>query len=290
MFDGFRTGRFSTPDQVDIFYRIGGSGPPLLLLHGYPQTHAMWHLVAPGLAERFTVVCPDLRGYGDSAKPAGGPDHSGYSKRAMAADQVALMSHLGFHQFRVAGHDRGARVTHRMALDHPDAVERAAVLDIVPTRTVFEAINQRMAMAYYHWFFLSQPDGLPERMIGADPDFYLLRKLQSWSRIPDAFTPMAVAEYLRCFREPDCIHATCEDYRAGAGIDLIHDAADFGRNRVQCPMLVLWGGRGIVGGAYDVLAVWRDYADDVQGRSIDCGHFLPEEAPAETLSALAEFF
>lgn len=290
MFAGFQTDRFKTPDGAEIFYRVGGSGPPLLLLHGYPQTNIMWHRLAPQLSQRFTVVCPDLRGYGNSAKPSGGPDHSEYAKRTMAMDQVALMRHLGFHRFSVAGHDRGARVTHRLALDHPDRVQRAAVLDIIPTRAVFRLIDQQMATAYYHWFFLIQPGGLPEKMIGADPDFYLQRTLQSWSRIPDAFDPAAVAEYLRCFRDPACIHATCEDYRAGASIDLEHDEADFGKRRIACPLLVLWGSRGHVGKAYDVLAVWRDYADDVTGQAIDCGHFLPEEAAETTLSAMEHFF
>ncbi len=273
---------------TNIFLRIGGQGPPLLLLHGYPQTHAMWHPLASRLACEFTVVCPDLRGYGDSAKPASDADHMPYSKRAMAADQVATMDTLGFQRFQVVGHDRGARVGHRMALDHPDVVERLAVLDIIPTRDVFETADQALATAYYHWFFLIQSDGLPEHLIGLDPEFYLRDKLRRWSRVPDAFDEAAVQEYLRCFRDPATIHATCEDYRAAASIDLAHDRAD-GDRLVECPLLALWGSEGFVGQMYDVPAVWRRRARDVQGRGLPCGHFLVEECPQETLADLQAF-
>lgn len=287
LFPGFAERRFTT-NETTIFARVGGSGPPLLLLHGYPQTHAMWHPVAERLAERYTVVCPDLRGYGDSGRPESTPDHAPYAKRAMAADQVAVMEQLGFTSFRVAGHDRGARVAHRMALDWPDRVERAAVLDIVPTRHAFETADRHLATAYYHWFFLIQSGGLPEHMIGLDPAFYLRDKLARWSRVPDAFADDAVAEYLRCFRDPATIHATCEDYRAAATIDLEHDTADAGR-RVECPLLVLWGDTGVVGQMYDALGVWRQYARDVTGEALPSGHFVVEEAPEATLRALTEF-
>jgi haloacetate dehalogenase len=296
LLDGFSSyaGFSSHTAQVDgirVHAAVGGTGPPLLLLHGYPQNHVMWHRVAPELAARFTVVAADLRGYGDSGKPPGGSDHAGYGKRAMAADQVGLMASLGFDRFAVAGHDRGARVTHRMCLDHPAAVSAAAVLDIAPTRHMYATVDREFAQGYYHWFFLSQPADLPERLIGADPEFYLRRKLAQWSRDPDAFDEAAVAEYVRCFADPDTVRASCEDYRAAASIDLEHDERDAAAgNLVRCPLLVLWGAKGFVGGRYDVLAVWRRYAEDVRGRGLDCGHFLPEEQPAETTSALRGFF
>ncbi len=287
MFEGFRR-ELIPANGVDIHAVIGGAGPPLLLLHGYPQTHVIWHKIAPALAERFTVVATDLRGYGDSAKPTGGPGHEAYSKREMAADQVAVMEALGFERFLLVGHDRGARVSHRLALDHPERVERLAVLDIAPTRTVFETIDQTVATAYYHWFFLIQPNGLPETLIGHDPDDYLQRKLTAWGADDEAFTEEAVDEYTRCFRDPAAIHASCEDYRAAATIDLEHDRAD-PEARIACPLLVLWGSRGLVGRRYDVVGVWREKAIDVRGLGIDCGHFLPEEKPRETLAALLAF-
>jgi haloacetate dehalogenase len=286
MFEGFKRYRIrATGARINLV--CGGDGPPLLLLHGYPQTHAMWHKIAPELARRHTVVVPDLRGYGDSSKPDGGPDHAGYSKRAMAQDQVEAMAALGFDRYAVVGHDRGARVAHRMALDYADRIERIAVLDIIPTRAVFEQSDQALATAYFHWFFLIQPDGFPERLIGADPAFYLESRLSRWGADRRAFTPAAVAEYLRCFEDPRCIHATCEDYRAAATIDLVHDRAD--ARKVSAPLLALWGARGFVGKQYDVLKVWRRYANDVRGAPLPCGHFLPEEAPAETLRALRGF-
>ena len=267
-----------------------GVGPPLLLLHGYPQTHTMWHAIAPRLAAHFHVICPDLRGYGDSIKPAGGADHAGYSKRAMAQDCIELMQTFGYTRFDVIGHDRGARVGHRLALDHPAAVARLVVLDIAPTLAMFESTNQAFATGYYHWFFLIQPDGLPERMIGADPTYYLREKLTRWSGPNARFTPGAVAEYERCFSDPACIHASCEDYRAAAGIDLEHDRADRGAGRrVDCPLLVLWGAHGFVHTMYDVLAVWRAYASAVTGRALDSGHFVPEEAPHALYIELQRF-
>jgi haloacetate dehalogenase len=287
MFEGFTPARIETAG-AQIQFRSGGRGPPLLLLHGYPETHAMWHKLAPALARHFTVICPDLRGYGDSSKPPSGEDHAGYSKRAMAADQAELMSKLGFERFQAVGHDRGARVLHRLCLDHPDRVERAALLDIIPTAEVFARTDKALATYYYHWFFLIQPHDLPERLIGGAPDFFLDRALRSWGGRAEVFTPEAVAEYRRCFRDPATIHATCEDYRAGASIDLEHDAADADR-KVACPLLILWGEKGVVGRLYEPLAIWREKARHVEGAALPCGHFLPEEAPEETLTALQKF-
>ncbi len=287
MFPGFEVSRFRTSD-TEIAFRKGGAGPPLLLLHGYPQTHVMWHRIAPALAERFTVVAADLRGYGDSGKPERQHCHTNYSKRVMAGDQIELMAGLGFDRFSVIGHDRGARVAHRMALDHTDRIDKAAVLDIAPTLTMYEGTDMAFARAYYHWFFLIQPFDLPERLIGADPGYYLECLLAAWSRKDDAFAPEALAEYKRCFGDPAAIQASCEDYRAAAGIDLDHDRADRDR-KIAAPLLVLWGGRGVVGATYDVLATWREKAEYVHGRALDCGHFLPEEEPEETLKELLAF-
>ena len=273
---------------VDIACRQAGSGPALLLLHGFPQTNYMWHKIASVLARRFTVVAADLRGYGDSGKPPTDTAHTPYSKRAMADDMVALMTALGHDSFAVVGHDRGGRVAHRMARDHEDAVTRLAVLDIAPTASMYQQTDMRFATAYYHWFFLIQPAPLPERMIGADPEFYLRSKGAHWGRTNGAFTPPAFADYLRCFSNPDTVHAMCEDYRAAATIDLQHDAEDAGR-KLAMPVLALWGAVGFVGSAYDVLAEWRACAHTVSGHAVPGGHYLPEEAPEETLSALLEF-
>lgn len=276
--------------EAEIAVGVAGSGPPVLLLHGYPQTHLMWHRIADGLARRRTVVATDLRGYGESSRPPGGRGHEGYSKRAMAQDQVRVMESLGFERFAVVGHDRGARVAHRMAIDHRDRVEAVAVLDIVPTRHVFRSIDQGMATAYFHWFFLIQPDGVPERMIGTDPDAWLEWLHGRWAADPGAIDRDALAEYAAAFRDPDVIHASCEDYRAAATIDLEHDDLDVaGGVRVTAPLLALWGARGRVGRAYDVEAVWRTVADDVHAVALDCGHFPAEERPAETLEALERF-
>ena len=283
----FAQSRIAT-SGAEINVRTGGAGPPLLLLHGYPQTMAMWHKIAPGLAEDFTVVLADLRGYGDSSKPPGGEHHMNYSKRAMAQDQVEVMAALGHERFFVVGHDRGARVTHRMALDHAERVLKAAVLDIAPTLTMYERTDMAFATAYYHWFFLIQPFDLPERLIGADPDFYLEHKNGAWSQVANCFTAEALAEYKRCFNNPETIHATCEDYRAAASIDLDHDRADHAR-KIACPLLVLWGAGGVVGRSYDVLSVWGERAVNVQGRALACGHYLAEEAPEETLAELRAF-
>jgi haloacetate dehalogenase len=283
----FKSTRIAVPG-VEIAVRTAGAGPPLLLLHGYPQTSAMWSRIAPALARRYTVVAPDLRGYGASGKPPGSASHIEYAKRTMAADQVAVMETLGFEEFAVVGHDRGGRVGHRMALDHPDRVQRLAVLDIVPTHEVFRTTDEMLARVYWHWFFLSQPYDLPERLIGADPEYLLRFALRAWSSDGTVFDEAAVAEYAAAFRDPATVHATCEDYRAAASIDLEHDEADLDR-RVTCPVLVLWGARGFVGRRYDVLECWGRRAQHVSGTAVDSGHFLPEEAPAETLAALEEF-
>ncbi|MGH8872454.1 MAG: alpha/beta fold hydrolase [Acidimicrobiia bacterium] len=289
MFEGFR---LETIDlgEIRARVRIGGEGPPLLLLHGNPQTHVMWHRVAPDLAEHFTVVAPDLRGYGMTSKPPSTPDHGPYSKRTMGRDQIELMSALGHDRFAVAGHDRGGRVGYRLALDHPDLVERLAVLDIVPTGEAFERGGREFGLGLYHWFFLAQPAPLPEKLIGADPEWFL-----RWhtTRGPDTrfFDAAALDDYLACFRDPETIRGMCDDYRAGATIDFEHDLADMESGRkIRCPVLVLWGGAGRLGEWYDVLAVWRSWADEVQGRPLPCGHYLAEEAPAETAAELLAFF
>ena len=274
---------------ADINLVHGGSGSPLLLLHGYPQTHVIWHEIAPRLAQNFHVICPDLRGYGDSSKPPSTSDHYTYSKRAMAQDMVEVMASLGHSEFFVAGHDRGARVAHRMALDYPQKIKKACVMDIAPTHYMFQATDQHFATGYYHWFFLIQPDGLPERMIGADPAYYLNEKLKRWSAPGAVFEDAAVAEYVRCFSQSDTIHASCEDYRAAASIDLKHDEEDKNK-KIMCPLLVLWGAKGFINRSYDVLGVWREYAKHVTGTALNCGHFLPEEAPTAVGNALLQFF
>jgi haloacetate dehalogenase len=274
--------------EATIRVRYGGSGPPLLLLHGHPQTHAMWHLVAPGLAEQFTVVAADLRGYGESSKPPTAPDHEPYSKRAMGRDMLAVMRALGFEQFHVAGHDRGGRVAYRLALDHPESILKLAVLDIIPTGEHFRRADADFALGYFHWFFLAQPYPFPERLIEGNPDFYYLRRrgLDGAS----LFAPEALEDYRRAWNDPATIHAMCEDYRAAATYDRALDDADRGVKRISCPLLALWGKRNSLDRWYDVLGVWRDWADDVRGRAIDCGHYLPEEAPEETLAELRAFF
>jgi haloacetate dehalogenase len=277
----------TTAAEINLVH--GGSGSPLLLLHGYPQTHVMWREVSPRLTNNFHVICPDLRGYGDSSKPPSTADHYPYSKRAMAQDMVEVMAFLGHQEFFVAGHDRGARVTHRMALDHPKRIKKACVMDIAPTHHMFKTTDQHFATGYYHWFFLIQPDGLPEHMIGADPAYYLTEKLKRGSAPGAVFADEAVAEYVRCFSNPETIHASCEDYRAAASIDLKHDEEDMNK-KVQCPLLVLWGAKGFVHRTYDVLGVWRERAEQVEGKDLDCGHFLPEEDPATVCEELLQFF
>lgn len=294
LFPGFREERItvshSLADNVTLKCRIGGNGSPLLLLHGYPQTGAMWHKVAGPLARSFTVICPDLRGYGASDTPETDADHLPYSKRAVAADMVALMAHLGHDRFQVAGHDRGGRVTHRLCLDHPDAVIRASVLDIIPTRTLFKTATQAVAQAYYHWYFLAQPAPYPETLIGADPVYYFRHKAGGLSQSGlSFFDPTAQSEYEAAFSNPAVIHASCEDYRAAAGIDLIHDEADLDQ-KITCPLLVLWGAKAPMHKHYDVLETWRDRAVTPEGHAIESGHFLAEENPTDTLAAFKKFF
>ncbi|MGH3851229.1 MAG: alpha/beta fold hydrolase [Pseudonocardiaceae bacterium] len=286
-FPGFTRQRFIT-SGAEINALIGGAGPPLLLLHGYPQTHLIWHKIAARLAERFTVVAADLRGYGDSSMPPAGERQTAYAKRAMAQDQMEVMQALGYEKFSVVGHDRGARVAHRMALDHGARIGKLALLDIVPTLYVYEYMSQAVGTGYFHWFFLIQPHDFPEHYIGKDPAKWLNGVFGRWGADEGAFPAAVRDEYLRCFARPEAIRASCDDYRAAAGIDLDHDRADRGR-MIGCPVLVLWGENGLVGKNYDVLAVWRERGRDVQGRALACGHFLPEEQPDETLRALVDF-
>jgi haloacetate dehalogenase len=286
MFEGFQR-RLIETSGARINLVVGGSGSPVLLLHGYPQTHMMWHRVAPRLARQHTVVAADLRGYGDSSKPESAADHSTYSKRAMAEDVAEVMSALGHKQFAVVGHDRGARVAYRMAFAHPERVTKLAVLDVVPTHFIYANANRLVATAYYHWFMLIQPKPLPERLIGADPEFFLRTSMERWSGSGlGSFDEAAIAEYIRCFSDPATIHATCEDYRAGASIDFEQDAAEHGMRKIRCPTLALYSKRLEV---WRPLDIWREWADDVSGGAVDCGHFLPEEAPDKTYEALSAF-
>ena len=286
---GFRLHDVDVGSGMTIRAASAGKGPPLLLLHGHPQTHVTWCKIAPRLAERFSVVATDLRGYGDSAKPVGGDDHFAYSKRVMAADQVAVMRAFGHERFAVVGHDRGGRVAHRMALDHAASVTRLAVLDIAPTATMYARTNKEFATRYFWWFFLIQPAPLPERMIGHDPEYFLRSHIEHQLKTPGATDPPMFAEYLRCYRDPATIHAICEDYRAAATIDLAHDAVD-ADSRVEAPLLALWGAKGTVGALYDVLGTWREKAVAVSGRALDCGHSLQEERPDEVLDEIIGFF
>ncbi len=288
MLETFTSQQIET-NGASIHVMKGGSGEPLLLLHGYPQTHVMWHRIAPLLAESFTVILADLRGYGDSSKPRGEPDHANYSKRAMAQDMREVMCQLGYESFQASGHDRGARVLHRMLLDHGKYIKKAAILDMVPTYETYATADKAFATAFYHWFFLIQPADLPERLLAGQAEYFLRSTLKSLSRDDSVFTPEALAEYVRCFSDPATIHAICEDYRASASIDLLHDEADLPQ-KVPCPLLVLWGADGFLGRHYDILAIWRERAAMVQGYSIPAGHFLAEEAPEETYQALQLFF
>jgi haloacetate dehalogenase len=287
-FPGFQSAMIDT-GEATIRVRYGGSGEPLLLLHGIPETHLMWHKIVPRLAQAFTVVATDLRGYGESSKPTSTADHAPYTKRAMANDQVAVMRHLGFDRFSVAGHDRGARVAYRMALDYPERVQKLAVLDIVPTGEAFRRTDKEMAFGFWVWFFLAQPEGLPERVIGNDPQYFLDYLLDSWSTVRDSFPAEIRQAYLRNFSDPETLHAICEEYRAAITLDYEMDEADRGKRRITCPVLSLWSSEGAVQHWYDALAVWRAWADNVRGKALDCGHFLPEEAPEETYAELRAF-
>jgi haloacetate dehalogenase len=291
MFEGFTT-QTLPGDGTNIHLVVGGQGPPLLLLHGYPQTHVCWHRVAPLLADSFTIVAPDLRGYGDSGKPATDAAHEPYSKRRMAADQIRVMQQLGFKRFFVAGHDRGGRVAHRLALDHPHSVERLAVLDIAPTREMFRRTNEQFARTYFHWFFLMQPFDFPERLIGGSAEYYLRTAFyvrHATSAPGSVVTPKAFAEYLRCFGNPATIHASCEDYRAAASIDLQHDDADDDK-KVACPLLVIPGEQGRLAQCLDMPALWRERAETVRSHGLPGSHFLPEELPEQVADLLRGFF
>ncbi len=288
-FPGFREQRIDVSIDVPgvtIYAAIGGSGPPLLLLHGWPQSLLEWHHIAPLLARDFTVVATDLRGYGESSKPAAGENHSTYSKRAMAADQVAVMRQLGFEQFSVVGHDRGGRVAHRMALDHAERLTRLAIIDIVPTLKVYETVNKQLATAYFHWFFLIQPAPLPETLLAGNAEFFLGTFFRGLSA--QALPKEIFSQYVRYFNDPDTLHAMCEDYRAAASIDLEHDKADL-QTKIACPLLVLWGERGAMHRLYDVLGTWRERASNVRGKSLPGGHWLPEELPAAVYEELKSF-
>jgi len=287
LFPGFLKTRVRTSGAT-INLVIAGEGPPVLLLHGYPQTHAMWHKVAPSLAQDYTVVCADLRGYGDSSKPKGVPGHANYSKRAMALDMAEVMQTLGFPRFHLVGHDRGARVAHRLARDHSRRVQSLTVLDISPTLKMYQSTNMQFAKAYYHWFFLIQKAPLPERMLAGQVPWYILRRLGRGPSGVKHFDKRAIAEYVRAFKDPRTIHATCEDYRAAATIDLVHDRKDF-RKKLQMPVLALWGKHGVVEALFNCLSDWREVASDVRGRALQCGHFIPEEKPKELLAELRRF-
>ncbi len=283
MFDGFTLKHVET-DEVTIRLRMGGSGPPLLLLHGFPQTHAMWSKVAPRLAENYTVVCPDLRGYGGSSKPESSANHETYSKRAMARDQIEVMKQLGFDRFHVAGHDRGGRCAYRLALDSPASVTKLAVLDIVPTGDTLRRADWKFGMGYWHWFFLAQPHPLPERVLSADPIALLFRHGQAFS------DHEAYEDYLQNARDPAAIHAMCEDSRAAVSVDFQQDQADRGTRKIECPTLVLWGAKGVIPKWYDPVGIWKEWANDMRGEDVDSGHMLAEEAPEATYQALRRFF
>jgi haloacetate dehalogenase len=291
MFENFTRTEIKT-SGARIVAVHGGSGPPLLLMHGNPFTHVNWHKVAPRLAKEFTVVCTDLRGYGDSEKPPGGDDHSGYSFRAMAQDQVEVMAALGFKRFAAAGHDRGARVLHRMCLDHPDTVSRAAILDIIPQHHLLNHVTRDWGRFSWHWFFMIQPYDFPERLMNAEPEYFIRRKLAKTKQGLSFFDEAALAEYIRCFKNPETVHAMCEDYRATFGVDLDIDTKDFEAGRkITCPVLLLWGATGGVGRHHDSTAIWPGYASDIRGaKAVPSGHYLADEAPEETYRELREFF
>ena len=284
-FEGFQLSQVDV-GEMSLRVRHGGVGPPLLLLHGYPQTHMMWGQVASDLARDFTVIAPDLRGYGGSTAPADADDHSSYSKRAMGHDAIALMQHFGFESFDLAGHDRGGRVAYRLALDHPQAIRRMTILDIIPTGEVWARADRRFALGYWHWSFLAQP--FAEELIGQDAELFFFGA--QYRATVGAFGKAALADYVESLRDPKVIHAICEDYRAGARFDRALDEQDKAAGRkIACPVQILWGGKGALAAWYDTLAIWGEWAPDVRGQAIDCGHFIPEEKPAETLAALRSF-
>ncbi len=289
MFEGFEE-KTLVGEGADIFVRLGGpaDGPPVLLLHGYPQTSAMWHLIAPMLARTHRVICADLRGYGRSGKPASDPAHRTYSKRAMSGDMVSVMAALGHDRFLVLAHDRGARVAHRMGMDHPDRISAMTLLDIAPTREMYAATTREFAAAYWHWFFLIQPAPLPEDIIGADPDVYWMRKCVNQAGY-NPFAPEALSEYLSFFRQPDAIHACCEDYRAAATIDIEHDDAD-GERRLTMPLQVLWAAGGVIDRCFDPLALWRMRANTAEGFAMKASHYMAEEVPEEIHAAVTAFW
>lgn len=291
LFPGFGIRTVDVGEGIRIAAMVGGSGPPLLLLHGHPQTRSIWHRVAPALARHRTVVAADLRGYGDSSKPPGSPMHDNYAKRVMAEDQLRLMRALGFHRFDILAHDRGARVAHRLAVEHPDAVGRVALLDVAPTLAMYEQTNEAFARAYWHWFFLIQPAPLPERLIEADPAAYLRDVMGRRSAGLAPFDARALAEYARCLSLPGAAHGLCEDYRASAGIDLTHDLADREAGRLlEQPLLVLWGKQGVIERCFEPIVEWRRVARDVQGEALPCGHYIAEEAPEQLLARALPFF
>jgi haloacetate dehalogenase len=294
-FENFRAERIKTSGaMINTVYGGNRNGSPLLLLHGIPETHVVWRKVAPALMRDHFVVMTDLRGYGDSSTPPGGADHSAYSKRAMAQDEVEVMRHLGFAKFALVGHDRGGRAAHRLALDHPDALSKLVILDIVPTHLLYQRITQEFATIFYHWFLLVQPAPFPETLLAGSAEYFLKCTLlwlggsKLTDPLPDWIGSAVFQEYLRAFRRPETIHAICEDYRAAASIDLAHDAADLDK-KIQCPLLVLWSEKGPFHRMYDVLETWRDRAVQVQGEAMPTGHFLPEQMPAELTRKLARF-
>ncbi|WP_299811014.1 alpha/beta hydrolase [uncultured Roseibium sp.] len=292
MFPGFDSVNVETA-SVRLFCRVGGSGPPLLLLHGYPQSHVIWHKIAPRLAERFTLVLPDLPGYGSSSVPPLSDDHAAYSKRAMAEAVTEMMQALGHSRFLLAGHDRGGRVAYRLALDRPEAVERLAVLDILPTSDYWDRMDRQFGLKIYHWMFLAQPAPFPEKLIAASPIRFLEHTLASWTgdKTLSGFSEEALAHNRDWFCQPDRVSATCEDYRAGATVDYQHDRADQeAGNRIHMPLLALWGEKGIANSVEDPLAIWRTWCPEAEGAALPCGHFLPEEAPDRTCQALLDFF
>ena len=287
MFEGFSQKRIKT-SGAEINLVTGGTGAPMLLIHGYPQNHVIWHKVAPRLAQQFTLVIPDLRGYGDSSKPPTDTEHMPYSKRAMALDMAEVMTALGHDRFDVVGHDRGARVTYRLALDHPHRVKHAATLDVIPTLQQFERVDRFGARAIYHWYFLAQPAPFPETLIGKDPDYFLEHSIRAWAG-SETFAPEALEAYRKSFRDPEVIHATCEDYRAGLTIDCKFDEADRAAGRkLTMPLLALWGAKGRRGAS--LLDIWKSWAVDVRGEGLDCGHFIPEEAPDALIAQVLSFF